>query len=96
MSRRLNRVTLPLHKPEAFARVLAITRMYLRNPPQSNDWIDLVAQAFMGWSLTYVATPIAVAVRVALFTCSSLHVQFYCCCVQLLVRCTAAMSKCFC
>ena len=73
MSRRLNRDPLPLHKPEACYQ--------LRQWPvftRGGYFHYVVPQApltsclgnVMRWSLTYVATPIAVAVREGLFTCS--------------------------
>ena len=75
MSRRLNRDPLPLHKPEAYStllqwpdlRVEATYFLWFRGLlPRS------LYENVMSWSLTYVATPIAVAVREALFTSSGL------------------------
>ena len=75
MSRRLNRDPLPLHKPEAYSTLLQWPD--LRVEATYFLWFrGLLPRSFhenvMRWSLTYVATPIAVAVREALFTSSGL------------------------
>ena len=69
MSRRLNRDPLPLHKPEAWGSNI------LQWPDLARGGCYTTLNCFAGflnglsmgmylrWSLTYVATPIAVAVR---------------------------------
>ena len=76
MSRKLNRDPLPLHKLEACSNILRWTNRargsYLPFNGYAGFVDDLFLEMLMGWSLTYVATPIAVAVRVVLFTSSVL------------------------
>ena len=75
MSRRPNRDPLPLHKPEACSKycnglLLRVDATYFKCLQGSFDGLFMGME--MRWSLTYVATPIAVAVREALFTSSDL------------------------
>ena len=76
MFRRLNWDSLPLHKPEACYNILRWTDLARGSYLPLNGYADFVdglsLEMLMGWSLTYVATPIAVAVRVVLFTRSVL------------------------
>ena len=76
MSRRLSRDTLPLHKPEACSNILQWPDLARGSYLHSNSFAGSVDGPSMGmlmrWSLTYVATPIAVAVREVLFTSSGL------------------------
>ena len=76
MSRRLNRDPLPLHKPEACSNILRWTNLVRGSYSPFYGYAgfvdDLSLAMLMRWSLTYVATPIAAAVRVALFTNSGL------------------------
>ena len=72
---RLNRNLLPLHKPEACSNTLRWTDLALKLLTLNGyaGFIDgLSLEMLMEWSLTYVVTPIAVAVRVALFISSVL------------------------
>ena len=75
MSRRPNQDPLPLHKPEACSKycnglLLRVDATYFKCLQGSFDGLFMGME--MRWSLTYVATPIAVAVREALFTSSDL------------------------
>ena len=90
MSRRPNRDPLPLHKPEAhskhcdglrFRNDVTLLHRFARAP------LTIIDDVY-GWSLTYVATPIAVAVREALFTSSGLT-NSTCRGVQSSLQCTA-------
>ena len=79
MSRRLNRDSLPLHKPEACSRTLLWTDLVRGRYFHSIGLDGLVDSPAIGWnmswSLTYVATPIAVAVSEAFFTSSGLPIR---------------------
>ena len=67
MSLRLNRECLPLHKLGAYF----CARMFTKRAACSKDTSHCSHEAddvLMPWSMTYVATPIAVAVREGCFT----------------------------
>ena len=77
MSRRLNRDPVPLHKPEACSNILQWPDLarggYYTTLNGFAGFVDGLSMGiYLRWSLTYVATPIAVAVREALFTSSGL------------------------
>ena len=81
MSRRPNRDPLPLHKPEAYSKhcdglLLRVDAAYFQIFTRAP--LTILHGNGIRWSLTYVATPIAVAVREALFTSSGIrHVEVY-------------------
>ena len=73
MSRRLNRDPVPLHKPKACSdnlQWLDTARVgYYTTLNGFAGFLDSLSMGmYLRWSLTHVATPIAVAVREALFT----------------------------
>ena len=75
MSRRPNRDPLPLHKPEAHSKhcdglLLRVDAAYFQIFTRA--LLTILHGNGTRWSLTYVATPIAVAVREALFTSRAL------------------------
>ena len=77
MSRRLNRDPVPLHKTEACSNILQWPDLahggYSATLNGVAGFLDGLSKGMcLRWSLTYVATPIAVAVREALFTSSGL------------------------
>ena len=94
MSRGLNRDTLPLHKPEACSTILNGQILRVEVACTLIALLDLMMilllQWKMRWSLTYVATPIAVAVREVLFTSSGLTNSTGRC-VQPPLQCTASL-----
>ena len=92
MSRRLNRDPLPLHKPEACSKLLQwpdLARGGYLHSMVPLALLTIFHWNGMRWSLTYVATPIAVAVREALFTGSGLT-NLTCSGVQPSLTCTAS------
>ena len=77
MSRRLNRDPVPLHKTEACSNILQWPDLahggYSATLNGFAGFLDGLSKGmYLRWSLTYVATAIAVAVREALFTSSGL------------------------